>query len=65
MGKKMDVLESVIVRDPESGKNLKVFMTDKEVQMILSVGINTLLAAGMLSLTSAPPEGPAKDEVIN
>ena len=52
----MEFVESVKVLDPE-GRTCTVFITKEEVNMILSVGINTLLAAGLISVTgkNEPP----------
>lgn len=46
----MEFTESVKITEPHTGRRMVVHLTDNEVHMLCSVGINTLLAAGLLSV---------------
>lgn len=50
MGENMEVSASVVVTDPVSGRMITVHVTEQEVNALLSVGINTLLAQGLIQL---------------
>jgi hypothetical protein len=50
MGENMEVSASVVVTDPVSGRMLTVHVTEQEINALLSVGINTLLAQGLIQL---------------
>lgn len=50
MDENVEFTESVKITEPVSGRQMVVHLTDNEVHMLCSVGINTLLAAGLLSV---------------
>ena len=50
MGAKMEISESVMMKDPVSGRLCKVFMTEEEVRLVLNVGLHTLIQKGLMSI---------------
>lgn len=46
----MQFVESVKVTDPVSGRKCTVIISEDEITMLLTVGINTLLTQGLISL---------------
>lgn len=50
MGEDMEVKESVVVKDPESGRMCRVFFNESEVNTILTAGLTYLLTTGVLAI---------------
>ena len=47
----MEFTEAVKVVEPKSGRICKVFLTDEEVIAILTIGVTTMMQAGLVSFT--------------
>jgi len=50
MGEDMEVREIVIVTEPTTGRLCKVFLSENEAKTALSIGLNALVAAGLMTL---------------